>query len=131
MFVCSILIADNITHYSIFLVMFMCGLIIVFLQIWAMAIGKNTEMLATGGGDSLVNLWHDCASTDEEEALLKEVCWVIISLKFKIARMQFVSIRIVAVDFDDGEFVLLVWFHRVQSFLKKDIDSCYFVVALL
>ena len=131
MFVCSILIADNITHYSIFLVMFMCGLIIVFLQIWAMAVGKNTEMLATGGGDSLVNLWHDFTATDEEEALLKEVCWVIISLKFKIASMQFLSIKIVAVDFDDGEFVLLVWFLRVQSFMKKDIDSCYFVVALV
>ena len=86
MFVCSILIADNITHYSIFLVMFMCGLIIVFLQIWAMDVGKNTEMLATGDGDPLVNLWYDCTATDEE-ALLKEVCWVIISLKFKIASM--------------------------------------------
>ena len=131
MFVCSILIADNITHYSIFLVMFTCGLIIVFLQIWAMAVGKNTEMLATGGGDPLVNLWHDCTATDEEADFLKEVCWVIISLKFNIASMRFVSIRIVAVDFDDGEFVLLVWFLRVQSFLKKDIDSCYFVVALV
>ena len=76
-------------------------------------------------------MWHDCTATDEEEVFLKEVCWVIISLKFKIARMQFVSIRIVAVDFDDGEFVLLVWFLRVQSFLKKKIDSCYFVVALV
>jgi U3 small nucleolar RNA-associated protein 13 len=27
---------------------------------------------ACGGSDSLVNLWHDCTSTDEEEALLKE-----------------------------------------------------------
>ena len=128
---CSFIIELYITHYSIFLVMYTCGLIIVFLQIWAMAVGKNTEMLATGGGDSLVNLWHDCTATDEEEALLKEVCWVIISLKFKIASMQFLSIRTVAMYFDDGEFVLLVWFLRVQSFLKKDIDSCYFVVALV
>ena len=119
MFVCSILIADNITHYSIFLVMFTCGLIIVFLQIWEMDVGKNTEMLATGGGDSLVNLWHDCTATDKEKALLKEVYWVIINLKFKIASMQFLSIRIVAVDFDDGEFVLLVWFLRVQSFPEE------------
>ena len=29
-------------------------------------------MLATGGGDSLSNLWHDCIATDKEEALLKE-----------------------------------------------------------
>ena len=88
-------------------------------------------MLATVVDDSLVNLWHDYTATDEEEDLLKEVCWVIISLKFKIASMQFVSIKIVAVDFDDGEFVLLVWFLRFQPFLKKDIDSCYFVVALV
>ena len=29
-------------------------------------------MLASGVSDSLVNLWHDCTTVDEEEALLKE-----------------------------------------------------------
>lgn len=95
-----------------------------------MAIGKNTEMLATGGSDSLVNLWHDCTAIDEEEALLKEVCWVIISLKFKNANMQFVSIRIVAVILMTVNLSYLCGFSEL-SFLKKDIDSCYFVVALV
>lgn len=43
------------------------------LQIWALAVGKKTEMLATGGSDAVINLWHDSTATDKEEAFHKEV----------------------------------------------------------
>ena len=43
------------------------------LQVWALAVGKKTEMLATGGSDAVVNLWHDSTASDKEEAFLKEV----------------------------------------------------------
>lgn len=35
--------------------------------------GKKTEMLATGGGDAVVNLWHDSTASDKEDAFRKEV----------------------------------------------------------
>lgn len=40
---------------------------------WALAVGKKTEMLATGGTDAVVNLWHDCTAEDKQEAFRKEV----------------------------------------------------------
>ena len=43
------------------------------LQIWALAIGKKTEMLATGGSDAVINLWHDSTAADKEESFRKEV----------------------------------------------------------
>lgn len=43
------------------------------MQVWALAVGKQTEMLATGGRDAVVNLWHDCTAADKEEAFRKEV----------------------------------------------------------
>lgn len=42
-------------------------------QVWALTVGKQTEMLATGGRDAVVNLWHDCTAADKEEAFRKEV----------------------------------------------------------
>lgn len=30
-------------------------------------------MLATGGGDAVVNIWNDSTASDKEEALRKEV----------------------------------------------------------
>ncbi|KZV38388.1 transducin beta-like protein 3 [Dorcoceras hygrometricum] len=41
-------------------------------KIWALAIGRKTEMIATGGGDAVINLWHDSTATDKEEAFRKE-----------------------------------------------------------
>ncbi|KAL6008390.1 hypothetical protein ACLOJK_033899 [Asimina triloba] len=41
-------------------------------KIWAVAVGKKTEMLATGGGDAVVNLWYDCTAADKEEVFRKE-----------------------------------------------------------
>lgn len=41
-----------------------------------MAVGKKTEMLATGGSDGAVNLWYDSTALDKEEALRKEVRWI-------------------------------------------------------
>lgn len=38
-----------------------------------MAVGKKTEMLATGGSDAVVNLWFDSTAADKEEAFRKEV----------------------------------------------------------
>lgn len=38
-----------------------------------MAVGKKTEMLATGGTDALVNLWFDCTAEEKEEAFRREV----------------------------------------------------------
>jgi hypothetical protein len=38
-----------------------------------LAIGKKTEMFATGGGDAVVNLWYDSTASDKEEAFRKEV----------------------------------------------------------
>lgn len=50
-----------------------------------MAIGKRTEMFATGGSDVVVNLWYDCTAADKEEAFRKEVnnlqnFWCLISV---------------------------------------------------
>jgi hypothetical protein len=42
-------------------------------QVWALTVGKKTEMLATGGTDALVNLWFDCTAEEKEEAFRKEV----------------------------------------------------------
>ncbi|KMT19395.1 hypothetical protein BVRB_1g012450 [Beta vulgaris subsp. vulgaris] len=41
-------------------------------KVWALAIGKKTEVLATGGGDAVVNLWSDSTAVDKEEAFRKE-----------------------------------------------------------
>lgn len=35
--------------------------------------GKKTEMLATGGGDAVINLWYDSTAFDKEEAFRNEV----------------------------------------------------------
>lgn len=43
-------------------------------QVWALAVGKKTEMLATGGSDAVINLWHDSTAAEKEEAFRKEVC---------------------------------------------------------
>lgn len=43
------------------------------MQVWALAVGKKTEMLATGGTDATINIWHDCTAADKEEAFHKEV----------------------------------------------------------
>lgn len=43
------------------------------LQVWALAVGRKTEMLATGGSDAVVNLWQDSTAADKEEAFRKEV----------------------------------------------------------
>ncbi|PIA55623.1 hypothetical protein AQUCO_00700140v1 [Aquilegia coerulea] len=40
-------------------------------KVWALAVGKKTEMLATGGGDT-VNLWHDSTAADKEEEFRRE-----------------------------------------------------------
>lgn len=50
------------------------------MQIWALAIGKKTEMLATGGVDAVVNLWHDSTAAEKEEAFRKEVRHLILML---------------------------------------------------
>lgn len=41
-------------------------------QIWALDVSKS-KSLATGGSDSLVNIWRDCTEKDEEAAAQKEV----------------------------------------------------------
>jgi len=43
------------------------------MQVWALAVGKKTEILATGGGDAVVNLWFDSTAADKEDAFRKEV----------------------------------------------------------
>ncbi|KAJ6858579.1 hypothetical protein NC652_041003 [Populus alba x Populus x berolinensis] len=42
-------------------------------KVWALAIGRKTEMFATGGGDAVVNLWYDSTASDKVEAFRKEV----------------------------------------------------------
>jgi len=61
----------------------------IVLQVWALAIGKKTEMFATGGGDAVVNLWYDSTASDKEEAFRKEVSisdssvhWCLIFISF-------------------------------------------------
>ncbi|CAJ1943854.1 unnamed protein product [Sphenostylis stenocarpa] len=41
-------------------------------QVWALAVGRKREILATGGGDAVVNLWFDSTAADKEEAFHKE-----------------------------------------------------------
>ncbi|MQM07751.1 hypothetical protein Taro_040595 [Colocasia esculenta] len=36
-------------------------------KVWSLAVGKKTEMLATGGSDAVINLWHDCTADDIAE----------------------------------------------------------------
>lgn len=43
------------------------------LQIWALAIGKKSEMFATGGEDAVINLWYDSTAADKEETFRREV----------------------------------------------------------
>ncbi|KAH8480719.1 hypothetical protein H0E87_030823 [Populus deltoides] len=43
--------------------------------VWALAIGRKTEMFATGGGDAVVNLWYDSTASDKVEAFRKEEGW--------------------------------------------------------
>ncbi|CAA6673787.1 unnamed protein product [Spirodela intermedia] len=40
-------------------------------KVWALAVGKKTERLATGGGDAVINLWEDSTAADKEEDLRK------------------------------------------------------------
>lgn len=50
------------------------------IQIWALAVSPETEKLATGGGDSVVNMWTDCTVDDEEEAIRQEVkIWTVVA----------------------------------------------------
>lgn len=42
-------------------------------QIWALAVNPETEKLATGGGDSVINIWTDCTVDDDEDAVRQEV----------------------------------------------------------
>lgn len=55
-----------------------------------MAVGKKTEMFATGGSDALVNLWFDSTASDKEEAFRKEVMHSIYSFHvvFSIENMS-------------------------------------------
>ncbi|TKY55206.1 Transducin beta protein 3 [Spatholobus suberectus] len=41
-------------------------------KVWALAVGRKTEMLATGGSDAVVNLWFDSTAADKEDAFRKE-----------------------------------------------------------
>lgn len=34
---------------------------------------STDETLATGGSDSIINIWTDCTKEDEEDAVRKEV----------------------------------------------------------
>lgn len=45
---------------------------------WALTVGKKTEMLATGGSDAVINLWHDSTAADKEDASRKEVTYLTI-----------------------------------------------------
>ncbi|CAI7875534.1 unnamed protein product, partial [Closterium sp. NIES-54] len=41
--------------------------------IWALAVSPGSEMLATGGSDSLVHVWQDCTQQEQQEAALEQV----------------------------------------------------------
>lgn len=43
---------------------------------WALTVGKKTEMLATGGSDAVINLWHDSTAADREDEFRKEVMYL-------------------------------------------------------
>ncbi|KAI3687031.1 hypothetical protein L1987_80721 [Smallanthus sonchifolius] len=40
-------------------------------KVWALTLGKKTEMLATGGSDAVINLWHDSTAADKEDEINK------------------------------------------------------------
>lgn len=63
------------------------------LKIWALAVGKKTEMLATGGGDAVINLWHDSTALDKEEAFRKEVSDITFSLDMIFIKQQWWVLR--------------------------------------
>jgi hypothetical protein len=37
-----------------------------------LAVGRKTEMVATGGTDAVLNLWHDCTMEDKQEDFRKK-----------------------------------------------------------
>lgn len=41
-------------------------------RIWALAIGRKSEMFATGGEDAVINLWYDSTAADKEENFRRE-----------------------------------------------------------
>ncbi|KAI3809326.1 hypothetical protein L1987_25297 [Smallanthus sonchifolius] len=41
-------------------------------KVWALTVGKKTEMLATGGSGAVINPWHDSTAADKEDAFRKE-----------------------------------------------------------
>ncbi|KAG8082923.1 hypothetical protein GUJ93_ZPchr0014g47417 [Zizania palustris] len=50
-------------------------------KVWALAVGRKTEMLVTGGTDAILNLWHDCTMEDKQEDFRKMACDIILSLR--------------------------------------------------
>ena len=61
-------------HTNLLLVVYSDNRTLHFSQVWALAVGKKTEMVATGGGDAVINLWHDSTASDKEDEFRKEVC---------------------------------------------------------
>lgn len=54
-------------------------------QVWALAVGRKTEMLATGGTDSTLNLWHDCTMEDKQDDFRKKARETLHYCTFSIA----------------------------------------------
>lgn len=59
-------------------------------QVWALAVGRKTEMLATGGTDSTLNLWHDCTMEDKQEDFRKKARETLHCCTFSIASKMLV-----------------------------------------
>ena len=58
-------------------------------QVWALAVGRKTEMLATGGTDAILNLWHDCTMEDKQEDFRKKASETLHYSTFSIASKMF------------------------------------------
>lgn len=43
------------------------GLLLISLQIWALALSSDEETIVSGGADSIVNLWQDCSADEQKE----------------------------------------------------------------
>jgi len=54
-----------------------------------LAVGRKTEMLATGGTDAILNLWHDCTMEDKQEDFRKKASETLRYSTFSIASKMF------------------------------------------
>ncbi|KAG0460404.1 hypothetical protein HPP92_020300 [Vanilla planifolia] len=42
-------------------------------NVWALAVSRKSELLATGGEDAIINLWYDSTAADKSKAFKRKI----------------------------------------------------------